>query len=128
VISKGRTGEVYNIGGHNEWTNIDIVKTIIKTMQDIMTQQPQYLKCLHSGKADSINDSLITYVKDRPGHDKRYAIDPTKIENELGWKEVTNFKTGIVQTVHWYLDNQQWVNQIVSGDYVTYYKQMYEGR
>jgi len=128
VISKGRTGEVYNIGGHNEWTNIDIVKTIIKTMRDIMTQQPQYLKYLHSGKADSINDSLITYVKDRPGHDKRYAIDPTKIENELGWKPVTNFKTGIVQTVHWYLDNQQWVNQIVKGDYVTYYKQMYEGR
>ncbi|MDR1114611.1 MAG: dTDP-glucose 4,6-dehydratase [Tannerella sp.] len=135
VINKGRVGEVYNVGGHNERRNIQIVKTIIKTIRRIMTQQPEYRRCLKkqvtnaNGQltVDWINDDLITFVKDRPGHDRRYAIDPTKITNELGWKPDTDFETGIVKTVQWYLDNQSWVEQIVEGDYIDYYERMYAG-
>lgn len=105
IIHKGREGEVYNIGGHNEKTNIYIVKKILEIL----------------GKPES----LITYVKDRKGHDLRYAIDPTKIHNELGWYPETKFDDGIEKTVQWYLDNRQWWEDIIAGDYQNYYESMY---
>ena len=108
IIHNGRIGEVYNIGGHNERTNLEVVKTILKTLD-----KPE---------------SLITYVTDRKGHDLRYAIDPKKIETELGWKPVYNFDTGISQTIQWYLDNKGWWQNIINGDYQNYYKEMYENR
>lgn len=108
IIHNGRVGEVYNIGGHNEMRNIDIVKLIIKEL----------------GK----DESLITYVTDRKGHDQRYAIDPTKIHNELGWLPETMFKDGIKKTIRWYLDNKEWWETIVSGEYQKYYEKMYKGR
>lgn len=108
VMRKGRVGEVYNIGGHNEMKNIDIVKLI----------------CAELGKPES----LITYVTDRKGHDLRYAIDPTKIHNELGWLPETKFKDGIKKTIRWYLDNQSWWQPIIDGDYQNYYEQMYGNR
>lgn len=108
VVRKGRVGEVYNIGGHNERTNLQVVKTILETLN-----KPE---------------SLINYVTDRKGHDLRYAIDPTKIETELGWKPMYNFDTGIQQTIKWYLDNESWWKNIINGEYQNYYKKMYEGR
>ncbi|MEG1463120.1 MAG: GDP-mannose 4,6-dehydratase, partial [Anaerorhabdus sp.] len=108
VVRKGRVGEVYNIGGHNERTNLQVVKTILEALN-----KPE---------------SLINYVTDRKGHDLRYAIDPTKIETELGWKPMYNFDTGIQQTIKWYLDNESWWKNIINGEYQNYYKKMYEGR
>lgn len=108
VMRKGREGEVYNIGGHNERTNLDVVKTILREL----------------GKPES----LITYVKDRPGHDRRYAIDPTKIHNELGWLPTTTFDDGIRKTIRWYLDNEAWWKNILAGDYQNYYEKMYGNR
>lgn len=108
IIHKGRIGEVYNIGGHNERTNLEVVKTILHALN-----KPE---------------SLINYVTDRKGHDLRYAIDPTKLETELGWVPVYNFDTGIAQTIQWYLDNEPWWKNIINGDYQNYYKEMYEGR
>ena len=105
IIHNGKIGEVYNIGGHNERTNLEVVKTILKELN-----KPE---------------SLITYVEDRKGHDLRYAIDPTKMENELGWKPVYNFDTGISQTIKWYLENNEWLNNILNGDYQDYYNRMY---
>jgi dTDP-glucose 4,6-dehydratase len=125
ILRKGRTGEVYNIGGHNEWTNIDIVKTVIRTVREIMEAEPSYRRYLHRDGLDWIDEGLISFVKDRLGHDRRYAIDPTKIADELGWVPETDFPTGIVKTVRWYLDNQSWVEQIVSGEYAMYYERMY---
>ena len=106
IIHKGRSGEIYNIGGHNERTNIEVVRTILKKLN-----KPE---------------SLIKYVKDRKGHDLRYAIDPTKIEQELGWKPKYNFDTGITQTIKWYLDNQEWVNHITNGEYLRFMKSYYK--
>jgi len=106
IIHSGRVGEVYNIGGHNEMTNIDVVRTILKELN-----KPE---------------TLIRYVTDRKGHDMRYAIDPTKIENELGWKPKYNFDTGITQTIKWYLDNQQWVKNIISGEYIRFMDSYYK--
>ncbi len=108
ILHKGRIGEVYNIGGHNEMRNIDIVRLICKAL----------------GKPES----LITYVADRKGHDMRYAIDPTKIHNELGWLPETKFEEGIQKTIQWYLDNREWWETIISGEYQNYYKNMYENR
>ena len=108
VMRKGRVGEVYNIGGHNEMKNIDIVRLI----------------CSELGKPES----LITYVTDRKGHDLRYAIDPTKIHKELGWLPETMFRDGIKKTIRWYLDNQAWWQPIIDGEYQNYYEQMYGGR
>ena len=105
VLHKGKTGEVYNVGGNNEKANIDIVKLIIKNL----------------GKSED----LITYVKDRPGHDRRYAIDNTKITTELGWKPSYTFEEGIKETIDWYLNNLEWIENIVSGDYRKYYESMY---
>lgn len=108
VLHKGKVGEIYNIGGSNEKENIEIVKFILSVL----------------GK----NESLITYVKDRPGHDRRYAIDNTKITRELGWNPSYTFEEGIDMTIKWYLENQEWIDDIVSGDYVKYYERMYGER
>ena len=129
-------GEVYNVGGHNERKNIDIVRTIIRTVRRLMTEQPTYRDALRKRlpgadglpTVDWIDDSLITFVTDRLGHDQRYAIDPTKISTELGWQPETDFETGIVKTVRWNLENQDWIRQVISGDYVGYYERMYAGR
>ena len=108
IIHKGTVGEVYNVGGHNEMANIDIVKLICKKL----------------GKSEE----LITYVADRKGHDMRYAIDPTKIHKELGWLPETSFAEGIDKTIEWYLNNQKWWQDIISGDYKDYYEKMYNNR
>lgn len=136
VLHQGRIGEVYNVGGHNERTNIDIVKTVIATIRNIMEKEPQYRdvlvkrEVLSNGEVDIswINDDLITFVRDRQGHDFRYAIDPSKITKELGWTPETSFDVGIVKTIYWYLDNQDWVKDVTSGDYMKYYEQMYSNR
>jgi len=136
VLHEGTAGEVYNVGGHNEWQNINIVKLMIATIHRIMIEEPRYRQVLKKkdvGKdgeisIDWINDSLITFVRDRLGHDQRYAIDPEKIHRELGWSPETNFETGIVKTIRWYLDNQSWVEDITGGDYLKYYERMYSGR
>lgn len=108
IIREGRVGEVYNIGGHNEKTNLEVVKTILKEL----------------GKGED----LITFVKDRPGHDRRYAIDPAKIHCELGWLPQTSFAEGIKKTIKWYLDNEYWWQRIISGEYQNYYTKMYSDR
>ncbi|MEN1762040.1 dTDP-glucose 4,6-dehydratase [Anoxynatronum sibiricum] len=107
VLHKGKDGEVYNIGGNNEKANIEIVKLLIKTL----------------GKSED----LIKYVKDRPGHDRRYAIDNTKITSELGWEPEYTFEQGIQETIQWYLDNSKWIENVISGDYANYYDKMYSG-
>lgn len=127
VLRNGRIGEVYNVGGFNEEQNISIVKLVIEKIARIMREEPQYqslLKC----NVDDINENLITYVTDRPGHDMRYAIDPTKIAVELGWYPETPFTVGIEKTIRWYLDNQEWVESVTSGDYQRYYDDMYKNR
>ena len=108
IVRNGRVGEIYNIGGHNERTNLQVVRTILSAL----------------GKPES----LIKYVKDRPGHDRRYAIDPEKLEKELGWKPQYNFDTGIRQTIDWYLNNQDWWKRIISGEYQNYFREMYKDR
>lgn len=108
IIRRGRDGEVYNIGGHNEVSNLEVVKTILKAL----------------GKPES----LIHFVKDRPGHDLRYAMDPTKIETELGWEPEYNFETGIQKTIDWYLNNREWWEHIINGEYQNYYAKMYKDR
>ena len=136
VVNKGRCGEVYNVGGHNEKKNIDIVKLTISTIHDMMSEKPELRKILKKKELnengeisiDWINDSLISYVKDRLGHDKRYAIDPTKISEELGWTPETKFEDGIVKTIEWYLNNQEWVKNVTSGDYQNYYENMYKNK
>lgn len=107
VLEKGEVGQIYNIGGNNEKANIEIVKLILKEL----------------GKPES----LITHVKDRPGHDRRYAIDNTKITTQLGWKPAYTFEEGIRETIRWYLENQDWVERITSGEYQSYYEKMYQG-
>ena len=108
IIHNGNVGEVYNVGGHNERTNLEVVKTILQALN-----KPE---------------SLIKYVTDRPGHDMRYAIDPAKLETELGWKPQYNFETGIAQTIQWYLDNEEWWQHILSGEYAGYFAEMYGER
>ena len=110
--------------------NIEIVKLVIRTIHDLMQQNPEYRRLLPDGDkgADLINDSLITFVKDRLGHDKRYAIDPSKITRDLGWTPETRFEDGIVKTIQWYLDNRTWVEDVTKGEYRHYYEQMYKDR
>ncbi len=127
VLRSGKIGEIYNVGGFNEEQNIDIVKTVISIIARIMKEEPQYQSLL-SCPIDNINEELISFVTDRPGHDMRYAIDPTKIAVELGWYPETPFTIGIEKTIRWYLNNQAWVESVASGDYQKYYEQMYHNR
>ncbi len=136
VLHKGQDGGIYNVGGHNEKQNIEIVKLTIATIRRLMEEEPEYRKVLKKKELDEqgqiridwINDSLITFVKDRLGHDQRYAIDPTKIKEELGWYPETCFEEGIVKTIQWYLNNQEWVKTVTSGEYQNYYENMYKNR
>ena len=120
VLQKAKPGETFNIGGHNERTNIDIVKTIINSLRKLLPPSDP--------RRGKVSEDLITYVKDRLGHDRRYAIAPDKIKRELGWEPDTKFEDGILLTVQWYLENEEWVNRVTSGDYQNYYKAMYENR
>ena len=117
VIESGRIGEKYNIGGHNERENIHIVKTIIKTLKEILPPDDP--------RSANVSEDLITYVEDRKGHDRRYAIAPDKIHNELGWLPDTSFEDGIKLTIRWYLEHEDWMKNVTSGDYQEYYKRMY---
>jgi dTDP-glucose 4,6-dehydratase len=127
VVREGRVGEVYNVGGHNEKQNIEIVKLTIDTIHRLMTEEPGYQSVLKTD-LNNISYDLITYVADRLGHDQRYAIDPAKIHNELGWLPETNFAAGIEKTIRWYLEHQDWVEEVTTGDYQKYYEQMYGKR
>ena len=116
IFHEGRINETYNIGGFNEWKNIDLIKVMIKTVDKIL------------GNPEGHSLDLITYVTDRLGHDARYAIDSTKLQKELGWEPSLQFEEGIEKTVRWYLDNQEWMDNITSGEYEKYYQDMYKGR
>ena len=116
IFHEGRVGETYNIGGFNEWKNIDIIKVLIDTVDRLL------------GRAEGEDMDLITYVTDRAGHDLRYAIDSSKLQRELGWEPSLQFEEGIEKTVRWYLDNQDWLDNVTSGDYQKYYDNMYSGR
>ena len=116
IFHKGNVADTYNIGGFNEWKNIDLIKVIIKTVDRLL------------GNAEGHSDKLITFVTDRLGHDMRYAIDSRKLQSELGWEPSLQFEEGIEKTVRWYLDNQEWMDNITSGDYERYYEDMYKDR
>ncbi len=116
IFHKGKPGDTYNIGGFNEWKNIDLIKVIIKTVDRLL------------GNPEGQSEKLITYVTDRLGHDLRYAIDSRKLQSELGWEPSLQFEEGIEKTVRWYLDNQEWMDNITSGDYERYYDDMYKNR
>lgn len=116
IFHNGRTGETYNIGGHNEWTNIDLIKVLCKQMDEKL------------GRAAGSSMELITYVTDRAGHDMRYAIDATKLKDELGWLPSLQFEEGLSKTIDWYLSNDDWLNSITSGNYQKYYEKQYANR
>lgn len=113
IFHKGKIADTYNIGGFNEWKNIDLIRVIIKTVDRLL------------GNPEGTSEKLISYVTDRAGHDLRYAIDSTKLKNELGWEPSLQFEEGIEKTVAWYLDNQEWLDQVTSGEYQKYYEKMY---
>ncbi|MDD4632512.1 MAG: GDP-mannose 4,6-dehydratase, partial [Proteiniphilum sp.] len=113
IFHRGRVGETYNIGGGNEWKNIDLIRVVIKAVDRIL------------GREEGASEKLITYVTDRAGHDLRYAIDASKLRNELGWEPSLQFEEGIEKTVRWYLDHQDWLDSVTSGDYQHYYRKMY---
>lgn len=127
VVRSDGVGEIYNVGGFNEEQNINIVKLTIDTIAHLMREEPQYRAALTTN-LENINYELIMYVSDRLGHDARYAIDPSKIASKLGWHPETPFAEGIEKTIRWYLENQDWVASVVSGDYQKYYEQMYRNR
>ena len=116
VFHKGVNGETYNIGGFNEWKNIDLVKLLCQQMDEKL------------GKPAGTSEQLITYIKDRPGHDRRYAIDATKINRELGWKPTVTFQEGLSETIDWFLANTEWLNNVTSGNYQHYYESMYSNK
>ncbi len=116
IFHKGKIAGTYNIGGFNEWKNIDLIRVLIKTVDRLL------------GRPEGTSEKLITYVMDRAGHDLRYAIDSTKLKNELGWEPSLQFEEGIEKTVKWYLDNQEWLEQVTNGDYQRYYERMYGDR
>jgi dTDP-glucose 4,6-dehydratase len=116
IFHLGKTGEVYNIGGNNEWKNIDVVKLLCEIMDSKL------------GRPPGTSENLITFVKDRPGHDMRYAIDASKLKNELGWSPSVTFNLGLEKTVDWYLANKEWLSHVTSGHYRDYYEQMYSNR
>ena len=127
VLRNADIYEIYNIGGFNEEQNINIVKLVIDILKEEIENNDEYKKVLKTD-LQNINYDLITYVQDRLGHDMRYAIDPSKIARDLGWYPETDFETGIRKTVKWYLEHQDWVNEVVSGDYQKYYEEMYENK
>ena len=116
IFHRGRVGETYNIGGSNEWRNIDLVRLLVATTDRLL------------GRAEGEDDSLITFVRDRAGHDLRYAIDSTKLREELGWAPEVSFEEGIERTVRWYLHNDEWLSAVTSGEYRNYYSRMYDNR
>lgn len=116
IFHNGKVADTYNIGGFNEWKNIDLIRVIIKTVDRLL------------GNPEGTSEHLITFVTDRAGHDMRYAIDSTKLKNELGWEPSLQFEEGIEKTVRWYLDNQEWMDNITSGEYEKYYEEMYRNR
>lgn len=116
IFHNGRLGETYNIGGHNEWTNIDLIRLLCKVMDKKL------------GREEGTSEKLITFVSDRAGHDLRYAIDPTKLRDELGWEPSLQFAEGLEKTVDWYLENEEWLNNVTSGDYTKYYEKQYTNR
>ncbi|PZP45346.1 MAG: dTDP-glucose 4,6-dehydratase [Pseudopedobacter saltans] len=116
IFHNAKSGETYNIGGHNEWTNIDLIKLLCKIMDKKLDRE------------SGASEKLITYVQDRAGHDLRYAIDPTKLQNELGWSPSLQFEEGLEKTVDWYLNNQEWLNNVTSGAYQKYYENQYQDR
>lgn len=116
IFHKGRIAETYNIGGFNEWKNIDLIKVIVRTVDRLL------------GNPEGESEKLITYITDRAGHDLRYAIDSRKLKNELGWEPSLQFEEGIEKTVRWYLENQEWMDHITSGEYEKYYESMYKNR
>ena len=116
IFHKGKTGDTYNIGGNNEWKNIDLIKLLCSIMDKKL------------GRAPGTSEKLITYVKDRPGHDMRYAIDSSKLQGEMGWSPIPEFSSGLEKTVDWYLSNTKWLERILSGEYEKYYDMMYSGR
>ncbi len=116
IFHHGRNGETYNIGGFNEWKNIDLIRVIVRTVDRLLN------------RPEGTSDHLITFVTDRAGHDLRYAIDSSKLKNELGWEPSLQFEEGIEKTVRWYLDNQEWMDNVTSGDYQRYYDEMYANR
>lgn len=113
VLFKGKSGETYNIGGHNEWKNIDLIELLCDVMDDKL------------GRQQDESRQLITFIKDRPGHDRRYAIDASKVEREIGWKPSLTFQEGLVKTVEWYLAQEEWLDQVTSGNYMQYYTNQY---
>ena len=115
IFHKGQTGETYNIGGNNEWKNIDLIKLLCKIMDKKL------------GRPEGSSEKLITFVKDRPGHDLRYAIDSSKLRNELGWEPIYDFSAGLEKTVDWYLSNTRWLERVISGEYKKYYMEQYSG-
>jgi dTDP-glucose 4,6-dehydratase len=116
VFHQGKRADTYNIGGFNEWTNIDLVKLLCAQMDEKL------------GRAKGESEGLITYVKDRPGHDRRYAIDATKLNKELGWSPSVTFEEGLAETIDWYLNNEDWLTNVTSGAYQQYYNEMYTNR
>ena len=116
IFHEGKVAETYNIGGFNEWKNIDIIKVVINTVDRLL------------GRPEGADLDLITYVTDRLGHDARYAIDSTKLQRELGWEPSLQFEKGIELTVRWYLENEEWLENVTSGDYQAYYEKMYANR
>jgi dTDP-glucose 4,6-dehydratase len=116
IFHKGNVGETYNIGGNNEWKNIDLIKLLCRIMDKKLN------------RPEGTSEKLITFVKDRPGHDQRYAIDSSKLQKELGWSPIPDFSKGLEYTVDWYLKNTKWLERIISGDYKRYYDTMYSGR
>jgi dTDP-glucose 4,6-dehydratase len=120
VQEKGRLFETYNIGGHNEKQNIEIIHIILDTLRDMLPEDDERLAW--------INEDLITYVEDRKGHDRRYAIAPDKIKEEIGWYPETCFADGIRLTIEWFLENEEWMKQVTSGNYQKYYEEMYQAK